>query len=71
MTRRPLIPRALAAVVVIVGILIVLFPHSRWVAYPGAVLAEIALLLLLVRWKDLSDPKLWSGTPPDSPNSSS
>jgi hypothetical protein len=69
-TRRPLIPRALAAIGVLFGTLIVLFPYSRAVAYPQAVLATIAIVLVAVGWKDLSDPRVWSGTPPDGSDAS-
>jgi hypothetical protein len=61
MTRRPLILRSLAAEGVF-GVLIVLFPYSRWVALPGAVIFVAALVLLVVGWKDLNDPKVWNAS---------
>src|SRR6266480_2110227 len=64
--RRPFFPRALAAVIVGFGILMVLFPYNRSVAYPEAVLTAVAILLLAVGWKDVCDPKLWAGMPPRS-----
>jgi hypothetical protein len=64
MSRRPLIPRGLATIFVTFGVLTVLFPYSRLVAFPDAVLSGVAILLLVVGWKDVSDLRLWSGKPP-------
>jgi len=59
LARRSFFLRALAAVLVAFGILMVLFPYSRSVAYPKGVLALSAIILLVVGWKDLCDPRLW------------
>jgi hypothetical protein len=65
-TRRPFILRGLAAVFLVFGILMVLFPYTRSVAYPEAVLATVAIFLLAAGWKDLRDPKLWGSKPTGS-----
>jgi hypothetical protein len=62
--RRPFFLRALAADVVVFGILTVLFPYSRSIAYPEALLAAIAILLLVAGWKDMCDPRLWGSISP-------
>lgn len=67
-SRRPLILQLLAAIAVAFGILLVLFPYSRVVAYPDAVLAASATLLLVIGWKDLNDPRVWRRGSPDPTN---
>lgn len=64
--RRQFFPRALATVLVAFGILMVLFPYSRTLAYPEAALTAAAILLLVAGWKDICDPKLWGSLPPRS-----
>jgi hypothetical protein len=61
--RRPFVLRTLAAILVVFGLLMVLFPYSRPIALPEGVLAAAAILVLVVGWKDLSDPKLWASMP--------
>ena len=66
--RRPVILQLFAGVGAAFGILLVLFPYSRLVAYPDAALAASAILLLVIGWKDLNDPRLWRTGSPDSTN---
>jgi len=64
-TRRPLVLRLFATVCVLYGVLTVLYPYSRAVANPEAALTVVAIVLLAIGWKDLSDPTLWRTMPPN------
>lgn len=57
--RHPVVLRGLAAVLLVFGIVLALFPYSRSAAWPEGALVLFAMLLLMVGWNDLCDPKLW------------
>ena len=67
-SRRPLVLRLFAAIAIAFGVLLVLFPYSRVIAYPDAALAVSAIVLLVIGWKDLNDPTVWKRGSPDPTN---
>ena len=56
---RPWLLRGFSAAIVLFGVLMVLFPYSRLVAYPEGILAAIAIVLLVIARREFGDSRLW------------